>query len=66
MNQKWIVLTQGGGDSERPDQKRACGPFDSEQEGWDWLVAKFGEGVMEACADYLDPQVVLIEDPTEY
>lgn len=66
MNEQWMVLTRGGGNKEKPDQTRVCGPFSSEEAGWEWLVAKFGEGVMEACADYLNPQVIQVETPDEF
>lgn len=65
--EQWVVLTRGGGSEERPDEFRARGPFPSFEAAEHWLEQKYGplDEMQEATRNYLEPQMVLLEDPNE-
>ena len=66
MDEKWIVISRGGGSEERPEEFRACGPFASFEAGEHWMVQEFGEKMSKAARDYFEPQVIRIESPEEF
>ena len=66
MDEKWIVISRGGGSEERPEECRACGSFTSFEIAEHWMVQEFGEKMSKATRDYFEPQAIRIETPEEF
>ncbi len=66
MDEKWIVISRGGGSEDRPEEFRACGPFPSFEAAEHWMAKEFGEEMSEAARNYFEPQAIRIESPEEF